>query len=120
MKETEESFGTVDDPGAFRDGMIGRVAAWSIDNPGAPINYLMLFPELFEAMRHSFHEKQKATIRGIRDGIERYLMDGPETIAHRERERIAEILTNLEEQSGYCLEPAREILPHLFMARYND
>jgi predicted Ser/Thr protein kinase len=120
MAETEESFGAVENTKTFREAMIGRVAAWAIDNPGETINYTHLFPDLFEAMRASFHEKQKATIRGFREGMERYLVEGPETIDRRDRDRITEVVENLDQQFGYSVEISREILPYLFMARYND
>jgi predicted Ser/Thr protein kinase len=119
MRETEESFRIETDGPTFRDGVISRIAAWAIDNPGAPIHYTELYPDLFEAMRMSYHEKQRTTVQSHRAALERFFADGAESLPVKERDRVHEIMGNMMERYGYCELSAEEAVLYLLQSRYS-
>jgi serine protein kinase len=63
MGELEAIWKPSVDEEEFRSGILSRIAAWRIDNPGEPIDYTQLFPDLLKELSDDYFNKQKKTIK---------------------------------------------------------
>ncbi|MEZ4367071.1 MAG: hypothetical protein R2939_12425 [Kofleriaceae bacterium] len=107
-----------DDAEAFRQGLIAKIGAWSIDHKGERPVPAVIFADLLRRLRDAYFARSKVEVaRGI-DELLRRLSDrdvelSAEALARAERAERA-----LIEQAGYTRASARELVGALHRDRY--
>jgi predicted Ser/Thr protein kinase len=118
MKEVERTLeiaGRADD---FRQSLIAKIGAWSLDHRGQKPVLSEIFSDLLRKLRDAYFEKHKKTIaRGITDLV--MLLSGNEgSLAAEARGRAETALSTLIERHGYTRESARDLVGALASLRY--
>ena len=104
----------------FRQGLIAKIGAWSLDHRGQKPVLGDIFPDLLRRLRDAYYERHKKTIaKGVTElvaflsGNEGHL--SPETKARAERG-----LETLVTRFGYTRESARDLVGALASLRYRS
>jgi serine protein kinase len=118
MREVES---TLEAPGRsedFRQSLIGKIGAWSIDHRGEKPAPGKIFPDLLKKLRDAYYERHKKAIgRGVLDLMA--VLSGLESNLNADalgRAQKAEQV--MIERYGYIRESARELVGALVGARY--
>lgn len=120
MEQTEALLGVEEDHEAFRQGLISSIAAYSIDNPGAGVDYQKIFGHHFESLKESFFDDRVQTIEKIQTHILRVLADDVEGLTTQERQTAQQAIDTLQRDYGYPAESIREVVAFLVANRYNE
>ncbi len=120
MGEVEKTLGGSGRKEDFRNDLMTRIGAWSIDHPNQRPVYAEIFGKLFEKLRESYFEKQKKVLRKTHVGLLVYLTDGPGSLDAETLEVVERTLGNLKDKFGYCQECAREVVGYLMRKRYSS
>ena len=118
MKEVERTLeitGRADD---FRQGLIAKIGAWSLDHRGQKPVMSDIFSDLLRKLRDAYFEKHKKTIaKGITDLV--MLLSGNEaSLGTEPRARAQAALDTLVTKHGYTRESARDLVGTLAALRY--
>jgi len=118
MKEVERTLeitGRADD---FRQGLIAKIGAWSLDHKGQKPEMSEIFSDLLRKLRDAYFEKHKKTIaKGITDLV-MLLSGGEASLATEPRARAQTALDTLIAKYGYSRESARDLVGSLAALRY--
>ncbi|MGE0545472.1 MAG: serine protein kinase PrkA [Kofleriaceae bacterium] len=120
MKEVErelEISGRADD---FRQSLIAKIGAWSLDHRGQKPVLSEIFSDLLRKLRDAYFEKHKKTIaKGISDLV--MLVSGNEgSLSAEARARAEAALATLMNRHGYTRESARDLVGALASMRYRS
>lgn len=107
-----------EDAVAFRRAIISSVGAWRIDNPTAPVDYHLIFPDLFARLSDHFFEERKKQLRRNVENILKSFTDEAATLAPRERQAVRETLDALASRYGYTEASARDAIVFLMKKRH--
>lgn len=118
LKEVERTLEISGKPEEFRQGLIAKIGAWSLDHRGQKPVLSEIFSDLQRRLRDAYFEKHRKTIaRGINDLV--MLLTGNEGgLAADARERAEVALTTLIDRYGYTRESARDLIGALASLRY--
>jgi len=118
MKEVERTLEVTGRPEDFRQGLIAKIGAWSLDHRGQKPVMSEIFADLLRKLRDAYFEKHKKTIaKGIGDLVK--LLTGNEgSLAVDARERAEAALASLTDKYGYSRESARDLVGALASLRY--
>ncbi len=119
MQRVEETVEVNEDLDSFREGLISTIAAFTIDNPAAQVDYREIFPGIFEAMHESFYEQRQEQIRTIEEDLLTYFEEDEDALSASATEAVETTLENLRERYGYSDAYAREAVAFLLSNRYN-
>ena len=119
MKEVERTLEVSGKPEEFRQGLIAKIGAWSLDHRGQKPVPGDIFPDLLRKLRDAYFEKHKKTItKGITDLV--MLLSGNESsLAVEPRARANTALETLIAK-GYTRESARDLVGTLAALRYRS
>jgi predicted Ser/Thr protein kinase len=106
LEEVEGELG-VDDPDDFRQDLMSRIAAFAIDNPSAPMNFVALFHHHVAALKKKQVQRNYGALAEL---IEQVMESGPGDEPHR-------LLAGMMERHGYCPACGREALATLLAGR---
>jgi serine protein kinase len=120
MSEVEKTLGVGAKRDDFRQDVISRIGAWSVDNPQKKPNYADIFPKHFSQLRESYFEQRKKIVKKTNEDILVYLTDGPARFDAQTRQRVENTLTNLRDRYGYCDVCAKEAVSLLMRKRYTS
>jgi serine protein kinase len=120
MKEVERTLeitGRADD---FRQSLIAKIGAWSLDHRGQKPVLSEIFADLLRKLRDAYFERHRRMIaRGISDLV--MLLSGNEgSLSFEARERADRALSSLVERYGYSRESARDLVGALATLRYRQ
>lgn len=118
MKSVEGTF-DVDNATAFRNDLLGAIAAWAIDNPEQEVDYQTLFPRYIEQLRQAYFDERRGQIGEIGRGVIAVLEED-DTIDADVREAAQQALNVLTTRYGYENSSAKVALGALVAARYRD
>jgi serine protein kinase len=120
MKEVERTLEITGRPDDFRQSLIAKIGAWSLDHRGQKPVMSEIFAELLRKLRDAYFERHKKTIaRGIGDLVK--LLNGNETsLAAESRTRTEAALQTLIDKYGYSRESARDLVGALATLRYRS
>jgi predicted Ser/Thr protein kinase len=120
MSEVEKVLDVKGDHETFRQGIMTKIGAWSVDHAGEKPDYPAIFPEYFERLSSSYYAQQRQrVVRILRDALN--VLAGEEGSLPQDRVRPAQgMLDRLEADSGYCRHCAREAISLLVRKRYSD
>jgi len=118
MKEVESTLEISGPVEQFRQSMIAKIGAWSLDHRGQKPVLSEIFAEQLRKLRESYFEKHKKVIaKNITDL--RILLSGNESSLPAEARTRAEAgLATLVETNGYTRESARDLVGALASLRY--
>lgn len=100
MKELEDRFQGAEDRSRARQDFLGRVASYSLDNPGVKQDFQLIFPDLFDKLKNAYYDKNREEIANtLRHVLDR--LDGTRQEAAAEQE-AATVIESLKVNFGYC------------------
>lgn len=120
MKEVERTLeisGRADD---FRQSLIAKIGAWSLDHRGQKPVMSEIFADLLRKLRDAYFERHKKVIaKGITDLV--LLLSGNEgSLSAEARTRAETALETLTTRHGYTRESARDLVGTLATLRYRS
>jgi predicted Ser/Thr protein kinase len=118
MKRVEGTF-DVDNSTAFRNDLLGAVAAWAIDHPEQEVDYERVFPRYLEQLRQAYFDEHRDQIGEIGRAVVAILEDDDGVEADL-REAAQQALNVLTTRYGYEKSSAKVALGALVAARYSD
>lgn len=126
IKEFELAIGLKEDPKTYRSLLISKLGAYSLDNPGKPIIYTDVFPDLVNRLQESFRIEQKKVIVSISKNLmffeAEFSKNGASThgtpLSDENRKQIKGVLKNLETRYGYTEGAAMSLLKFLIKEKY--
>ncbi|HEV7559577.1 MAG TPA: hypothetical protein VGO00_29075 [Kofleriaceae bacterium] len=118
MKEVERTLEITGRPDEFRQGMIAKIGAWSLDHRGQKPVISEIFADLLRKLRDAYFEKHKKTIaKGIGDLV--MLVSGNAgSLGSEAKTRAEAALGSLIDKHGYSRESARDLVGALASMRY--
>lgn len=118
MKEVERTLEVTGRPDEFRQGLIAKIGAWSLDHRGQKPVYADIFSDLLRRLRDAYFERHRSTItKGITDLV-RLLTGNDGGLAGEARTRAETALATLTTTYGYTRESARDLVGALASMRY--
>jgi PrkA serine protein kinase C-terminal domain len=110
LESVEGLIPTGDDIDLFRQGLIGKIAAASLNHPGTRPNYRQLFPDILRALKRDFYAHRQGAITQVEDDL--LLVDTPawENLGQSRRDLVETTLANTESRYGYTRECALEVI----------
>lgn len=115
VERTLEITGRAED---FRQSLIAKIGAWSLDHRGQKPVLSEIFSDLLRKLRDAYFEKHKKTIaRGIGDLV-LLLSKNEGSLAAEAKARAETALATLIERHGYSRESARDLVGALASLRY--
>jgi predicted Ser/Thr protein kinase len=118
MKRVEASLGG-DDAQAFRNELLGSIAAWAIDHPEQDVDYESLFPHFIEQLRQAYFDERRSQIGEIGRAIVG-VIEEDDGVDENLREAAQQALQILVGVYGYERSSAKVALGALVDARYHD
>jgi len=117
VERTLEISGRADD---FRQSLIAKIGAWSLDHRGQKPVMSEIFADLLRKLRDAYYERHKKTIaKGITDLV--MLLSGNESnLSAESRTRADTALATMITRFGYTRESARDLVGALASMRYRS
>ena len=120
MREVERLLEVKGDPTESRGAMIGGIAAWAIDHPGARVDTAVVFPQHLRHMRDViFGERRGEVAACSRDLVLLLREEGSGLDAGRRRSAEA-MLARMKERFGYCENCAGDAASTTLRKRFGD
>ncbi len=119
MREIEATINTEEDTDEFRRSLMTSIGAYSIDNPGVKVDYLAIFPNLFEKLQAAFFGERQRQIQKIVENLLTYFESDKKRLSKTELDAVEITLANLKLRYGYCDASAREAVAFLMSSRYS-
>src|SRR5678809_491327 len=118
MKEVERTLEITGRPDDFRQSLIAKIGAWSLDHRGQKPVMSDIFADLLRKLRDAYFERHKKTIaKGISDLV--MLLSGNEGhLSSEARTRADSALATMITRYGYTRESARDLVGALASMRY--
>ena len=118
MKEVERTLEITGRAEDFRQSLIAKIGAWSLDHRGQKPVMAEIFAELLRKLRDAYFERHKKTIaRGIGDLV-KALSGNEASLSAEARPRTEAALQTLIDKYGYSRESARDLVGALATLRY--
>jgi serine protein kinase len=120
MKEVEQTLEITGRAEEFRQGLVGKIGAWSLDHKGQKPVMAEIFSDLLRKLRDAYFEKHKKTIaKGISDLV-LYISGNEGSLSADTRTRAQTALETLTTKYGYTRESARDLVGALASMRYRN
>lgn len=120
MREVERTLEISGRPDDFRNGLIAKIGAWSLDHRGQKPVISEIFPELLRKLRSAYFERHRKTIaKGIADLVA-LVSDSDTHLTADARARADAALQTLITRYGYTRESARDLVGALASLRYRS
>lgn len=120
MKEVERTLEITGKAEEFRQSLIAKIGAWSLDHRGQKPVLSEIFADLLRKLRDAYFERHKKTIaKGITELVQ-LLGGGGSGLSLEARTRAETALQRLTENFGYTRESARDLVGALASLRYRS
>jgi serine protein kinase len=104
---------------AFRQNVISRIGAWSLDHPKEQMVYAKVFPEYWQKLERHYYESQKALLTRMHDALLNYDGGHDSDTDQSEGGQLArQTVANMRSKLGYCDKCAKEVIIFLMRQRY--
>jgi predicted Ser/Thr protein kinase len=114
LESTEARFGSIgNNPRAFRERLVQRIAAYRIDNPEGELDYAAIFADLFERIRQSYFEEHRERMQQLRRLFVQHLSGEGGPLEENDRATVEAVMGRLRQSFGYCEKCALETLAFL-------
>ena len=125
IQEFENNIEIKENAENFRSHLLSKLGAYSLDHPGVELNYMKVFPELYERLKESFRNEQKKAIQNISKNLvffetqlEKKDPSPSQTLNAKNRQQIEIILKNLKSKYHYSDKGALAIIKQFIKERY--
>lgn len=126
IKEFESAINLKEEPKTYRSLLISKLGAYFLDNPGKPIVYSEVFPDLVDRLQESFRIEQKKVIMLISKNLLFFEAEYSKNIdtsygtplSDESRKQIKGVLKNLEKLYNYTEGAAMSLLKFLIKEKY--
>ena len=118
MKEVEKTLEVTGKPEDFRQGLIAKIGAWSLDHKGQKPLLGEIFADILRKLKDAYFEKHKKVIaKGVTDLVA--FLSGNESHLNADAKKHAETaLETMMTRYGYNRESARDLVGALAGMRY--
>lgn len=120
VREFEEIVGAPKESGdleGFRQNVISRIGAWSLEHRNEAMVYSKVFPEYWAKLERHYYESQKALLTKMHNALLVY--DTDEADPTTEGAKLArQTVDNMKSRLGYCDQCAKEVITFLMRKRY--
>jgi serine protein kinase len=118
MKEVERTLEITGRPDEFRQGLIAKIGAWSLDHKGQKPVPSEIFADHMRRLRDAYFERHRKVIaKGIGDLV-MFLSGNEASLSADGRTRAQTALATLVDKHGYTRESARDLVGTLATLRY--
>jgi predicted Ser/Thr protein kinase len=117
MRRIEGLLALREDVARFRSNLMTKIAAYSIDHPDEPINYRVLFPEIYSLLKQSFYRERDRALMIIEQNILRHFTDEKGFLDEKERGEVERALAKMSGKYGYCPNCARDVIAFVLRTR---
>lgn len=118
MKEVERTLEISGRAEDFRQSLIAKIGAWSLDHRGQKPVLTEIFADMLRKLRDAYFERHKKTIaKGISELV-MFLSGNESHLSAEARTRAENALASLVDQHGYTRESARDLVGALASLRY--
>ena len=100
MEETEAKWKGAGEKDRVRQEFMGRIASFSLENPGVAPNYRLLFASQFDGLKTAYYTDNKGEIDRSRSLVLKHLDRVP--LQDAEKRAASKIIDNMIENFGYC------------------
>lgn len=118
MEEMEKMLQVEGEAMEFRQGMMTRIGAWSVDNQGQKPDYPQIFRDHFKRMKDRYYAEQRKRVKRLLEQTVAALSGAPQKVDAETSMQIQRTRERLAAEFGYCDECAREVLSALARHRY--
>lgn len=118
MKDVEDKIGVATKEAAqFRESMVHRIAAWSMDNRDEALNYEEIFSDLVGGLNDAFYSEKRKSADRIKRNLVALLTSEDPRLDANERQQAEQTLNNLEQEFGYPAACALQVVDFLLRHR---
>jgi hypothetical protein len=103
-------------PAQYREALIRKIGAWSVDHPDERPDYADLFPEALEAIQQDYYRRNKKLIEDVRDNLQRHGTEDLDDLDPELKRRVVDTMAAMVERHGYCTSCAKEAVAFLSRA----
>ncbi|MHC4548117.1 MAG: PrkA family serine protein kinase [Planctomycetota bacterium] len=120
MKGVEDLIPTGEDINLFRQNLIGKIAAFSLNHPGVRVNYRQLFPDILRALKRDFYANRQDAITQVENDL--LLVDTPawKNLGPERQELVETTLANMESRYEYSRDCALEMIGYALRRSRQD
>ncbi|MGB0646977.1 MAG: serine protein kinase PrkA [Bradymonadia bacterium] len=121
MQDVESKLGISKKEGAqFRESMVHRIAAWSMDNRDETLKYEEIFADLVSGLNDAFYNEKRKTADRVKRNLVALLTSEDPRLDAQEKAQAEETLANLEKEFGYPEACALQVVAFLLRHRPVD
>ncbi len=120
MADVEKELGIDGDAKEFREGIMTKIGAWSVDHTGEKPDYNDIFNEHLDKLRSSYFEQQQRRLGKILGHTLRLLAGEEGSLEEEHAAQARDVLARMKDEFGYCEHCAHEAIMLLARERYVD
>ncbi len=120
MADVEKELGFKGDVKEYREGLMTKIGAWSVDHSGERPDYAEIFSEEMDKLRTSYFEQQQRRLGKILGHTLRVLSDEEASLEKEHAQQAKVVLRRMQEEFGYCEHCAHEAIMLLARERYAE
>jgi len=120
MREVERTLDVASKNEEFRQDLIARIGAWSLDNRNQRPNYSEIFGDYFKRLRAAYYEQEKAAVRAGIGDLSAYIADEGKNLRPENRARAEGAMQTMYSRFGYNSDSARDAIGYLSRTRYSE
>lgn len=117
MRRIESLLHLREDVSRFRSNLMTKIAAYSIDHPDEPINYRILFPDIYNLLKQSFYRERDRALMIIEQNILKHFTDEKAFLDEKERKEVERALSRMSSKYHYCPNCARDVIAFVLRTR---
>ena len=117
MRELEKVLGISGSVEKHRESVLGRVAAWKIENPSAKMDIAAIFPDFLRKAQDHYYEEKSKVIEAAQRAMLATGMPDEKSLSDQDRSLALTGYTQLEKRFGYSQRAARASLKFLLANR---
>jgi predicted Ser/Thr protein kinase len=110
MEGVESLLDLKEEVDTFRQDLVAKIGAFGIDNPGAPVRFRDLFPDILRALKKEFYRQREKVIRRIQEDLMRHDTDEFESLPKENRQKVETTLRKMREVYGYCDDCSKDVI----------
>lgn len=106
-----------DDTDSFRQGLISKIAVFSLDHPGEEVDVVSLFKDYIEILEKDFFKRQQKRLSRIAQHCLVLLHDDKNSLSDADKEEAQQAIDYMQETLGYPRESLQETIALLLRKR---
>ncbi len=99
----------------FRQNLVTKAAAWSLDHPGEKLDYATAFREIHDQLHRSFYAERRRAVRAVLSSLLRLGTGDQKSLDAGQKAKAENAMKGLQE-AGYCPRCAKEAVAFLLRA----